>query len=257
MRLKFVSSTATACALLFVLGCATVPDAGRTANETGRDTAVSGGVLEYAWQPDPQFRVVPLAQTGNDEYKKQGVTYKVVAPGSTYSEKGTAIYRPDSQRRSSQTTTGIRWHDDGLVAAHRFVPVPSFVRVFNPNNQHSANVLVVDRGPFHENAVIELSRAAAQKLDFGSATAVHVEIELLHDVPIYRVETDMVYGRSRAEGLRASIERLGWFRGVIVPHSYENRFRVMVSPFNSHGDAFWFQRWLINQHNLRSTLVRN
>ena len=54
-----------------------------------------------------------------------------------------------------------------LTAAHRSLPIPSYVRVTNLDNHRSAIVRVNDRGPFHSERLIDLSYAAAVKLGFA------------------------------------------------------------------------------------------
>jgi rare lipoprotein A len=69
-----------------------------------------------------------------------------------------------------------------MVAAHRAYPFGTVVRVTNLRNDRSVNVKVVDRGPFGpaaSRAAIDLSRRAAQALDFIRAGRAQVEIEVL------------------------------------------------------------------------------
>lgn len=77
------------------------------------------------------------------------------------------------------TANGERFNMDGLTAAHRTLPFGTQVRVTNRHNGKSIVVRINDRGPFHGNRVIDLSRKAAQTIGMmGSGTA-PVQVEVL------------------------------------------------------------------------------
>jgi rare lipoprotein A len=81
-----------------------------------------------------------------------------------------------------RTASGIPFRQNQMVAAHRAYPFGTVVRVTNLRNDRSVNVKVVDRGPFGpaaSRAAIDLSRRAAQALDFIRAGRAQVEIEVL------------------------------------------------------------------------------
>ena len=64
----------------------------------------------------------------------------------------------------------------GMTAAHKTLPIPSYVRVTNMVNGRSVVVLVNDRGPFHSERIIDLSYAAAVKLGFADQGVADVEV---------------------------------------------------------------------------------
>jgi rare lipoprotein A len=68
-------------------------------------------------------------------------------------------------------------HHGGLIAAHRFLPMGTEVRVFNLDNGRSAVVKIVDRGPFIRGRIIDVSTAAAAVLGFRQAGTCHVRLE--------------------------------------------------------------------------------
>ncbi len=88
-------------------------------------------------------------------------------------------YGPGFQGK--KTAIGDRFDQTKLIAAHKTFPLGSKARVTNLNNGHSVEVEITDRGPFMEGRVIDLSKAAAEKLGIvGSGTA-PVEVELLSE----------------------------------------------------------------------------
>ena len=78
-----------------------------------------------------------------------------------------------------RTANGERFDMHGLTAAHRTLPFGSLVRVTNPRNGLSVTVRINDRGPFHGNRVIDLSRAAASEIGLISRGHGVVELELV------------------------------------------------------------------------------
>ncbi len=77
------------------------------------------------------------------------------------------------------TASGEPYDENQLTCAHRTLPLGSVLRVTNLRNNKSVIVTVNDRGPVPENRVIDLSRAAAQALDFSDQGLAPVKVELL------------------------------------------------------------------------------
>ena len=81
------------------------------------------------------------------------------------------------------TASGTRFDNDAMVAAHPTYPFGTILRVTNLRNQRSVRVRVVDRGPARgprkNGVVIDLSRAAAEKLGFTRAGRTRVRVELI------------------------------------------------------------------------------
>lgn len=66
-----------------------------------------------------------------------------------------------------------------MTAAHRTLPLGSVVRVTNLKTHHSAIVRITDRGPFVEGRIIDLSQAAAKKVDVWLAGVAMVRLDVL------------------------------------------------------------------------------
>jgi rare lipoprotein A len=73
------------------------------------------------------------------------------------------------------TANGEVFNQNDLTAAHPTLPMPSLVRVTNLTNGKSLVVRINDRGPFKSNRIIDLSKAAAQKLGVAGVTQVRVQ----------------------------------------------------------------------------------
>jgi rare lipoprotein A len=94
-----------------------------------------------------------------------------------YVEEGIASwYGQDFQGK--RTANGERYDMNAVSAAHPTLPLPSMVKVTNLDNGRVLDVRVNDRGPFHSNRIIDLSRRAAQLLGFYDVGTAHVRVEI-------------------------------------------------------------------------------
>jgi rare lipoprotein A len=75
------------------------------------------------------------------------------------------------------TANGEAFHPSKLTAAHKLLPLPTFVRVTNLENGRSIIVRVNDRGPFHQDRLIDLSAGAARELGFYQEGTAPVLVE--------------------------------------------------------------------------------
>ena len=121
-------------------------------------------------------RVEPVTAAGNKSpYEVFGKTYQVMPNAQGYSERGVASWY-GTKFHGQLTSNGEVYNMFGLTAAHRSLPIPSYVRVRNLENNQEIVVRVNDRGPFHDDRVIDLSWAAAAKLGFADTGTVPVEV---------------------------------------------------------------------------------
>ncbi|CAM3703021.1 MULTISPECIES: septal ring lytic transglycosylase RlpA family protein [Pseudomonadaceae] len=98
--------------------------------------------------------------------------------GAGGSETGKASYYGD-RHHGQRTASGERFDQNALTAAHRTLPFGTRVRVTNLNNERSVVLRINDRGPFVRGRVIDVSRAAAVRLDMLRAGVVPVRVEAL------------------------------------------------------------------------------
>ncbi len=99
-----------------------------------------------------------------------------------YREKGVASWYGDETRKKKggyMTANGEAFDPDGLNAAHKYLPLPSYVRVTNLENKKSIIVRVNDRGPFVDNRIIDLSAGAAKKLGYLKKGTARVLVETI------------------------------------------------------------------------------
>lgn len=124
-------------------------------------------------------RADPLLLVGNiSPYTVLGVTYEVLDDHSNYSEEGIASWY-GAKFDGYETSNGETYDLYQPTAAHKTLPIPSYARVTNLANGKSVVVRVNDRGPFHEDRLIDLSYAAAVKLGYMEQGTARVRVEVI------------------------------------------------------------------------------
>ena len=128
---------------------------------------------------EPEAKPEPLSNYGNPRsYEVEGVVYEVIPVGPGFSEIGIASWY-GRKFHGRLTSSGEPFDMFQFTAAHKTIPIPAWIRVTNLVNSQSLVVRVNDRGPFKENRVLDLSWAAAKRLDFSDQGTVRVSYEVL------------------------------------------------------------------------------
>lgn len=111
-------------------------------------------------------------------YKVLGKQYYVLDSSEGYRERGVSSWY-GKKFHGHKTSNGEVYDMYGMSAAHKSLPLPTYVRVTNLDNAKQVIVRVNDRGPFHGSRLIDLSYAAAFKLDMLKSGTARVEIEAI------------------------------------------------------------------------------
>jgi len=136
--------------------------------------------------PDAQPKAEPLSRYGNPAvYEVFGKKYHVLTKDKAkhgHSQSGLASWY-GAKFHGRRTSSGEPYDLYGMTAAHRHLPIPTYVKVKNLKNDKEIVVKINDRGPFVDNRIIDLSYAAAKKLgifEFGTAPVKITIIDPLH-----------------------------------------------------------------------------
>lgn len=143
-------------------------------NDHGPSTAPTLAHIE-----DLNPRYEPYSRGGNKNYTVRGIDYKVFNGITEFSESGYASWY-GNKFHGHLTSNGERYNMFAMSAAHKNLPLPSYVQVTNTDNGKQIIVRVNDRGPFHQGRIIDLSYAAAKKLSILKSGTAKVNIKLLH-----------------------------------------------------------------------------
>lgn len=128
---------------------------------------------------DPVPRPLPRSKYGNGPvYEVFGKNYRVMPTSSGYQERGVASWY-GTKFHGNLTSSREPYDMYEMTAAHKTLPLPTYVRVRNLSNGRSVIVKVNDRGPFVHNRIIDLSYAAAMKLDMVTSGTGLVEVEAI------------------------------------------------------------------------------
>ena len=129
-----------------------------------RDGPHANPPTDLASVPDAEPRVEPIRRGGpNKPYEVMGREYVPITQDTAHTERGLASWY-GKKFHGRRTASGEIYNMYAMTAAHPTLPIPSYVRVFNPVNKREVVVRINDRGPFHPGRVIDLSYAAAFKL---------------------------------------------------------------------------------------------
>lgn len=121
----------------------------------------------------------PYREYNGRPYTVLGKRYYPLQTGKGYETEGVASWY-GQKFHGHLTSNGETYNMFAMTAAHKTLPLPSYVRVTNLDNGKQAIVRVNDRGPFHDNRVIDLSYAAATKLDYHNNGTARVKLEVIH-----------------------------------------------------------------------------
>jgi len=169
--------------LLTLAACSSAPSSSPTSNSGGRysiakDRAPSGQV-NLGTIPEVIPAPVTRTQAGNrSPYTVLGKTYTVLPTEEGYSETGIASWYGE-KFHGHKTSNGEVFDMYQASAAHKSLPIPSFLRVTNLDNNRSLIVRVNDRGPFHGDRIIDLSYAAALKLGYADRGTARVQLDAI------------------------------------------------------------------------------
>ncbi|WP_028769236.1 septal ring lytic transglycosylase RlpA family protein [Shewanella fidelis] len=129
---------------------------------------------------DAHPKYEPYSRGGNKStYTVLGKSYNVMSTGEGYAEKGIASWY-GAKFHGHLTSNGETYDMYSMSAAHKTLPLPSYVKVTNLKNDKTVIVRVNDRGPFHEDRIIDLSYAAAHRLDMLKTGTANVSLEVIY-----------------------------------------------------------------------------
>lgn len=128
--------------------------------------------------PDAVPRVEPLLARANKPYIALGNNYTPMTEFQPYKKRGIASWY-GKRYHGQKTSAGEVYDMYGMTGAHTILPLPSYVRVTNPENQKSVIVRINDRGPFHSDRLIDLSYAASYKLGLAGKGSGIVDVEAI------------------------------------------------------------------------------
>ena len=174
----------------------------------------------------------------SDAVVRVGATYNVGNRSYTprddpdYEEAGNASWYGE-ELRGSKTANGERFDPDGFTAAHRTLPLPSYVEVTSVKSGRTILVRINDRGPFHGNRIIDLS--------FGTARLLGITGRGAHQVRLKRVYPDesdkSALRRGQPVTVRGGRPALNWVSVAAQIPTGAGPYFLQVASFSSEARA--------------------
>ena len=259
-------------AVLLLAACQSTPEPPAPPEGPAGATTTTAKPVQKAWAtdgppdhipaglenlPDPVPRVEAKSARGNPPtYKVFGKTYQTWDSAAGYYATGLASWY-GRKFHGRSTSSGEPYDMLQLTAAHRSLPIPSYVRVTNLDNGRSTLVRVNDRGPFHSDRIIDLSFAAAYKLGFSNHGTARVRLEAwappdapapraradeqLADQPApgrqYVLQAGAFRNLAAADALKEALGNLTGERAYVVKVANDALYRVRVGPVSGAAEA--------------------
>lgn len=207
-----VFALAAMCAFLSACGTNSVPTPSIAISSGAPSVGAEGEIVDLATRPTD----ISNGATAGEEFFSAAAYGVAASPrvatgprlprgggylkvGSPYVVKGRRYYptrnpKPVQTGRASwygaafhgrKTANGEVYDMNHLTAAHKTMPLPSYARVTNVANNRSVIVRVNDRGPFSNNRIIDLSKRAADLLDYTHAGTAKVRVEYVGPAPLH------------------------------------------------------------------------
>ena len=247
-------------AMIVLTSCATAPPP----PSTGPAPSHANGVIEK-----------PAPPSGEQSYRVMGQTYRVMGSSKGYAQRGIASWY-GTKFHGRKTASGEIYDMEKFTAAHRTLPLGTYVKVKRTDGKgESVVVKVNDRGPFVDNRVIDLSRAAARQLDMLSEGIAPVLVtalgeEILKGKPdeitlrpkfdynkgAFSVQVGAFTVKENAQRLvRSMKDEHGAADLSLFEMSDVNFFRVRVGKFTTRDEAERFKDRLIDSGEFNSAFV--
>ncbi len=166
--------------------------------------------------------------------KKQKHTRVILTPRIGSSESGIASWYgiPYHGRRAAG---GEIYDMETLVAAHRTLPFNTWVEVTNLDNNRSVVVRIIDRGPFVDGRIIDLSKAAAREIELIGPGTARVRVRIVEPprtvqpvIAAFAVQIGAFQDKDRAEALRRRFQEEYGYAQVVFRAGNPSVYRVLV-----------------------------
>ena len=188
----------------------------------------------------------PLNKFSNRPYKVFGKTYYPMTFLKPYTATGYATWY-GKKYHGNKTSIGEVYDMYKMTAAHKTLPLPCYVKVTNLKNDKTVIVRVNDRGPFVKDRIIDLSYAAANRLEIIEKGSELVKVELIDldekvkvskiNKQIY-IQAGLFSDEKNANNLINKIKKLGTVKNENIKKiKNEDQFQVLIGPFKNNQKA--------------------
>ncbi|GAA5191644.1 septal ring lytic transglycosylase RlpA family protein [Ferrimonas gelatinilytica] len=243
------SKSVAGLALLTLWGCSSTPPPEPESRYQMKQDRPPAQAPDLSHLEPLQPRYEPLSRGGNRDYQVWGIHYEVLDSAEGYIKEGIASWY-GAKFHGHLTSNGETYDMYSFSAAHRSLPLPTYARVTNLENDKSLIVRINDRGPFHPDREIDLSYAAAWHLGVLKSGTARVRVEAIHlapePTPRPPEPSETFYIQLAASTDRSNVDRLK--RQIQGETSLPARvtlqdslYKLQLGPFADRQES---QRWL-------------
>jgi rare lipoprotein A len=213
---------------------------------------------------------------GNSPYSIKGIRYVPKKNRKAFTQTGTASWY-GRKFHGHLTSNGEIYNMYQMSAAHKTLPLPSFVKVTNLANNKSTIVRVNDRGPFYEDRIIDLSYSAAYKIGVYDTGTANVKLEVVFPESVSKPEPkqtakvdNLTQNQTKAENFHVKIsgiesiehaEEVGKGLSIMLNQTYSsvqsnNDVALLFGPFDNQDAAENFSNQL-SDVNYNKSIIKN
>lgn len=221
-----------------------------------RDGPPTGAHGDLSRLPDPVPRQETKSRYGNPAaYSVNGKTYYVRESATGYQATGLASWY-GKKFHGRRTSSGEPFDMFKLTAAHKSLPIPTYVRITNLQNGRKTVVRVNDRGPFVDDRIIDLSYAAAVKLGFADVGTARVRVEAFERQAEFYLQAGAFRRLEAADRLQRDLQRLTGESAYVIRMAEDPPYRVRLGPVVGEREAKRLQALITSANYGRPMIFR-
>lgn len=129
--------------------------------------------------PNATPKYEPYSRRGNKPYTVYGESYNVMNTGQGFTETGRASWYGE-KFHGYETSNGEPYDMYSMSGAHKTLPLPSYAKITNLENNKQVIIRINDRGPFHSDRILDVSYAAAYKLGMLATGTARIKLEVIY-----------------------------------------------------------------------------
>ncbi|MCP3129981.1 septal ring lytic transglycosylase RlpA family protein [Shewanella sp. KJ2020] len=133
--------------------------------------------VEHVPNATPKYE--PYSRRGNKPYTVYGESYTVMNTGQGFSEMGRASWYGE-KFHGYETSNGEPYDMYSMSGAHKTLPLPSYAKITNLDNNKQVIIRINDRGPFHSDRILDVSYAAAYKLGMLGKGTARIKLDVIY-----------------------------------------------------------------------------
>jgi rare lipoprotein A len=196
--------------------------------------------------PNASPKVEPLSKYGNlTSYRVLGKRYYTLRSSRNYEQIGIASWY-GTKFHAHRTSSGEPYNMLAMTAAHKTLPLPTYVEVTNLKNQRKIIVKVNDRGPFEGNRLIDLSYVAAKKLGITGHGTAKVKVKAIDPTIFGQPSFHMVSNTPQRKIVAANNKYLRHKNKTVSTLHHHQTFYLQVGAFHNKYHAEKFRRHLLS-----------